>query len=71
MGSETLLHKVDPNKDVRDLSGGDYDAPIWLIVWLCGCVMSSTSGIYWVELGFINNYKQLQEVSIVTSPFEI
>ena len=31
--------------------------------WLCdvcGCVMSSTSGIYWVELGFINNYKEPQ-----------
>ena len=27
--------------------------------WLCdvcGCVMSPTSGIYWVNLGFINNY---------------
>ena len=31
--------------------------------WLCdvcGCVMSPTSGIYWVELGFINNYKETQ-----------
>ena len=31
--------------------------------WLCdvcGCVMSPTSGIYWVDLGFINNYKELQ-----------
>ena len=31
--------------------------------WLCdvcGCVMSPTSGIYWVELGLINNYKELQ-----------
>ena len=31
--------------------------------WLCnvcGCVMSPTSGIYWVELGFINNYKEPQ-----------
>ena len=29
--------------------------------WLCdvyGCVMSNTSGIYWVDLGFINNYKE-------------
>ena len=33
------------------------DAPIWLIVW---SVMSPTSGIYWVELGFINNYKESQ-----------
>ena len=37
----------------------DYDAPIWLIV--CSmCVMSPTSGIYWVELDFINNYKEPQ-----------
>ena len=28
MGSETLLHKVGPNEDVRDLSGGDCDIPI-------------------------------------------
>ena len=31
--------------------------------WLCdvyGYVMSPTSGIYWVDLGFINNYKELQ-----------
>ena len=31
--------------------------------WLCdvcGCVMSSTSSIYWVDLGFINNYKEPQ-----------
>ena len=31
--------------------------------WLCdvcGCVMSLTSSIYWVELGFINNYKEPQ-----------
>ena len=30
--------------------------------WLydvCGCVMSPTSGIYWIELSFINNYKEL------------
>ena len=33
MGLKTLPHKVDPNEDVRDLSGGDCDAPIWLIVW--------------------------------------
>ena len=25
--------KVGPNEDVRDLSEGDCDAPIWLIVW--------------------------------------
>ena len=31
--------------------------------WLCdvcGYVMSPTSGIYWVDLGFINNYKEPQ-----------
>ena len=27
-GSEKLTHKVGPNEDVRDLSGGDSDAPI-------------------------------------------
>ena len=32
VGSETLPHKVGSNEDIRDLSGGDYDAPIWLIV---------------------------------------
>ena len=26
-------YKVGSNKDVRDLSGGDYDIPIWLIMW--------------------------------------
>ena len=33
MGLETLPHKVGPNEDVRDISGGDCDAPIWLIMW--------------------------------------
>ena len=33
MSSETLPHKVGPNEDVRDLSRGDYNSPIWLIVW--------------------------------------
>ena len=31
--------------------------------WLCdvcGCVMSPTLGIYWVELDFINNCKEPQ-----------
>ena len=28
VGSETLPHKVGPNEDIRDLSGGDCDAPI-------------------------------------------
>ena len=35
----------------------DYDATIRLIVcFLCVCVMNPTSGIYWVELDFINDY---------------
>ena len=29
----TLSHKVSPNEVVKDLSGGDCDALIWLIVW--------------------------------------
>ena len=31
--------------------------------WLCdvwGCVMSPTSGIYWVDMDFINNYNEPQ-----------
>ena len=31
--------------------------------WLCdvcGYVMSPTSGIYWVDLNFINNYNEFQ-----------
>ena len=31
--------------------------------WLCEVceyMMSPTSGIYWVDLGFINNYKEPQ-----------
>ena len=28
--------------------------------WLCGYVMSPTSDIYWIDLSFINNYKELQ-----------
>ena len=38
MGSETLSHKMGPSEDVRNLSQGDCDAPIWLIVccvWMC------------------------------------
>ena len=27
---------------------------------VCGCVMSPTLSIYWIELGFINNYKESQ-----------
>ena len=28
VGSKTLPHKMGPNEDVSDLSGGDCDAPI-------------------------------------------
>ena len=50
-----------PNEDVRDLSRGDCDALILIVLCdVCGYVMSPTSGIYWVELGFINNYKEPQ-----------
>ena len=33
VGLETLPHNVSPNKDVRNLSGGDCIALIWVIVW--------------------------------------
>ena len=48
---------MGPNEDVRDLSGGDCDAPN---SDKCVCLLSPTSGIYWVELGFINNCKEHQ-----------
>ena len=32
-GLRDTTYKVSPNEDVRDLSGGDCDASIWLIVW--------------------------------------
>ena len=60
MGLETLPHKVGSNEDIRNLSGGDCDAPIDWLCDVCGCVISPTSGIYWVDLGFINNYKESQ-----------
>ena len=60
MGLATLPHKVGPNEDVRDLSGGDCDAPNLIDCMMCVGVMSPTLGIYWVELGFINNCKESQ-----------
>ena len=30
------------------------------VATVCGCVMSLTLDIYWVELSFINNYKEPQ-----------
>jgi len=32
-GLRDTTHKVGPNENIRDLSGVDCDAPIWLIVW--------------------------------------
>ena len=58
MGLKILPHKVGPNKDVRDLSG---EIVMLQFDWLCDvceCVTSPTSGIYWVDLSFINNYKE-------------
>ena len=57
-GLRDTTYKVSPNEDVRDLSGGDCDAPIWLIVWCVWMCDESQSGIYWVDMGFINNYKE-------------
>ena len=58
MGSETLPKKVGPNKDARDLSGEIVMPQFDWLCDVCGYVMSPTSGIYWVDLGFINNYKE-------------
>ena len=49
-----------PNKDVKDLSGVIVMPQFGWLCDMCGCVMSPTSGIYWVDLGFINNYKEPQ-----------
>ena len=46
MGSETLLHKVGPNEDIRDLSRGDCETQFDWLYDVCGCVMSLTSSIY-------------------------
>ena len=46
-----------PNKDVRDLSGGDCDVQNFD---KCVCVLSPTSGKYWVKLDSINNCKKSQ-----------
>ena len=45
------LGHMGPNENVRDPSGGDCDA---LNSDKCVCLLSPTSGIYWVELSFIN-----------------
>ncbi len=46
---------MGPNADVKDISGGDCEVPNSN---KCVCELSPTSGIYKVELGFINNYKE-------------
>ena len=51
------LGHMGPNEDVRDLSRGDCDTPN---SDKCVCLLSPTSGNYWVELGFINNCKKPQ-----------
>ena len=58
---------MGPNEDVRDLSGGDCDAPN---SDKCVCLLSSTSGNYWVELSFINNCKESLNCNL-TSPFGV
>ena len=45
------------NEDVRDLNRGNCDAPN---SDKYVCLLSPTSGNYWVELGFINNCKEPQ-----------
>ena len=53
VGSETLPHKVGLNEDVRDLSGGDCDALIWLIMW---CVWVCDESHIGYLLGWIGFY---------------
>jgi hypothetical protein len=48
---------MSSNEDVRDLSGRDCDAPKYD---KCVCALSLTSGIYWIEIDFINNCKEPQ-----------
>ena len=55
-----ITHKVGPNEDVRDLSRGDCNTPIWLIMWCMWVCDESHIGYLLVNLGFINNYKESQ-----------
>jgi hypothetical protein len=48
---------MGPNEDIRDLSGGNCDAPN---SDKYACLLSPISDNYWVELGFINNCKEPQ-----------
>ena len=68
MGSKTLSHKVGPNEDIKDLSGGDCDAPNLIDCVMCVGVDESHIGYL---LGKFRLYEQLQGASIVTSPFEV
>ena len=49
-------HSSSEDKFFKPISSFALD---WLCD-VCGCVMSPTSGIYWVNPGFINNYKEPQ-----------
>ena len=55
---------MGPNEDVRDLSGGDCDAPN---SDKCVCLLSPTSGNYWVELALLTIARSLN--CNLTSPF--
>ena len=48
-----------PTHITQSIKLGRHNEFDWLCD-VCGCVMSPTSGIYWVELGFINNCKEAQ-----------
>ena len=51
------LGHMSPNENVRDLSGGNCDVPN---SDKYVCLLSPTSGNYWVKLDFINNCKEPQ-----------
>jgi hypothetical protein len=48
---------MGPNEDAMDITGGDFEVSN---SDKCVCVLSSTSSIYRVKLGFINNCKESQ-----------
>ena len=53
---KTLSHKVGPNEDVRDLSGVECVAQIWLIVWCVQMCDESHIEYLSVELGLTTNF---------------
>ena len=59
--SSLLLGSMVDSSEVRILCPSISVMPQfdWLCD-VCGCVMSPTSGIYWIELGFINNCNKPQ-----------